>query len=191
MPASGKSGFLATIGLWAGRLAMAANAAGTLSVLMLVAVVNYDVVARGVFDKPFMGAVEVVQFSLVFIVFLQLPDVIRVDRLTRSDGFLVIARQRWPQLSLWLRRGIDSLSFLFMLAISYAMWPEFVEMWESQDFFGVPGIFTAPWWPVKLVIFLSAVLCSVLFLVKVFQPLAPSSNPSLQKNEPAAHHDAT
>jgi len=71
------------------RVSMGANAIGTLCVLALVVIVNYDVVARGVFNNPFMGAVEVVQFSLVFIVFLQLPDVVRVGRLTRSDGFLV------------------------------------------------------------------------------------------------------
>ena len=54
-----------------------------------------------------------------------------------------------------------------MLIVAIAMWPEFVEMWESQDFFGVPGVFTAPWWPVKLVIFLSACLCMVHFVLHV------------------------
>ena len=38
-------------------VAMTANIAGTLVVLALVAVVNYDVVARGFFNKPFLGAV--------------------------------------------------------------------------------------------------------------------------------------
>ena len=54
-----------------------ANASGTLMVLALVLVVNYDIVARGIFNKPFHGAVELVQFALVLIVFLQLPDVAR------------------------------------------------------------------------------------------------------------------
>ena len=61
---------------------MSANAVGTLVVLALVCVVNYDVIARGLFNSPFLGAVEVVQFSMVLIVFLQLPDVMRVGRLT-------------------------------------------------------------------------------------------------------------
>ena len=34
-----------------------------------------------------------------------------------------------------------------MAIIAIAIWPEFVEMWETQDFFGIPGVFTAPWWP--------------------------------------------
>ena len=86
------------------RLAIAANAIGTLVVLILVVVVNFDVGARGIFNSPFLGAVEVVQFSMVLIVFLQLPDVVRVDRLTRSDGFLVAVGNRFPKVStnIWL-----------------------------------------------------------------------------------------
>ena len=53
----------------AGGTAMAANAAGTFVVIALIAVVNYDIVARNVFNRPFLGAVEVVQFSMVLIVF--------------------------------------------------------------------------------------------------------------------------
>ncbi len=148
-------------------LAMGANALGTLVVLALVAVVNYDVVARGFFNTPFMGAVEVVQFSMVLIVFLQLPDVVRVDRMTRSDGFLSIAGNRWPAVARILGQLINLVSCVFMVLIAIAIWPEFVEMFETRDFFGVPGVFTAPWWPIKLVIFLSASLCAIVFGLKV------------------------
>ncbi|MEM9708517.1 MAG: TRAP transporter small permease [Pseudomonadota bacterium] len=154
----------------ASGIAMVANAAGTFVVIALIAVVNYDIVARGLFNKPFLGAVEVVQFSLVLIVFLQLPDVIRVGRLTRSDGFLGMTRRRRPALGKALSRAIDLLSGAFMVLIAVAMWPEFLEMWETQDFFGVPGVFTAPWWPVKLVIFLSACLAAIHFALHILRP---------------------
>ncbi|MEO0403163.1 MAG: TRAP transporter small permease [Pseudomonadota bacterium] len=147
---------------------MMANAAGTFVVIALIAVVNYDIVARGLFNKPFLGAVEVVQFSMVLIVFLQLPDVIRVGRLTRSDGFLGLVGRTSPPAGRAMRAFIDLISAGFMVLVAVAIWPEFVEMWETKDFFGVPGVFTAPWWPVKLVIFLSACLCTVHFLLHVF-----------------------
>lgn len=153
---------------FASGIAMAANAAGTFVVIALIAVVNYDIVARGLFNKPFLGAVEVVQFSMVLIVFLQLPDVIRVGRLTRSDGFLGLMRARRPAFGRKLSQVIDLVSAVFMVLVAVAIWPEFLEMWESKDFFGVPGVFTAPWWPVKLVIFLSACLCTVHFLLHIF-----------------------
>ena len=159
------------------RVAIVANACGTLVVLALVAVVNYDVVAREAFHKPFHGAVELVQFSMILIVFLQLPDVVRVNRLTRSDGFLSIAGNRWPAVSNVLNKFINSVAATFMLLAAIAIWPEFLEMWETKDFFGVPGVFTAPWWPVKLVIFLSVSLCFLLFTLKLFLP-EPTSNES-------------
>ncbi len=152
------------------QVATIANAIGTLIVLALVMVVNYDVVARGFFNNPFHGAVELVQFSMVLIVFLQLPDVVRVNRLTRSDGFLSIASDRWPSLCKYLNKLINLIAFVFMVLIAVAIWPEFVDMFETRDYFGVPGVFTAPWWPIKLVIFISAVLCSLLFSLKVLLP---------------------
>ena len=151
-------------------VAIGANAVGTLIVLGLVLIVNYDVVARGLFHAPFSGAVEVVQFSMALIVFFQLPDVVRTNRLTRSDGFLTILQTTRPQLAETLRKAINFASSVFMALVAYAIWPEFVEMWETNDFFGIPGVFTAPWWPVKLAIYVSAVLCTILFLLKVLNP---------------------
>ncbi|ETX10272.1 hypothetical protein MUS1_15250 [Marinomonas ushuaiensis DSM 15871] len=151
----------------ANSVAVITNTVGTLMVLCLVLVVDYDVIARGAFNKPFGGAVEVVQFTMVLIVFLQLPDVVRVNRLTRSDGFLAIMQPRFPNVTMWVRRFIDSVSAILMALIAIAIWPEFVEMLETKDYFGIPGVFTAPWWPIKLVIFLSASLCSLIFIFKV------------------------
>ncbi len=168
---------LATAANW---VAIGANAVGTLIVLGLVLVVNYDVVARGFFNAPFRGAVEVVQFSMVLIVFLQLPDVVRMSRLTRSDGFLTILGTTRPKLADTIRRAIDFASAVFMALVAYAIWPEFIEMYETKDFFGVPGIFTAPWWPIKLAIYLSAGLCTLLFLFKAFERLG---NPSDDDSE--------
>lgn len=151
-------------------IAIAANTIGTLMVLCLVAVVNFDVVARGAFNAPFHGAVELVQFAMVLIVFMQLPDVVRVDRLTRSDGFLVFIGMRKPRVAAAIQRAINLLSAIFMGVVAVAIYPEFVEMWHTQDYFGVPGVFTAPWWPIKLVIMLSAGLCTILFFLKVIMP---------------------
>ena len=106
---------------------------------------------------------------MVLIVFLQLPDVIRVGRLTRSDGLLGLVGRRNPAAGRLLSRAIDLFSLSFMVIVAIAIWPEFVDMWESQDFFGIPGVFTAPWWPVKLVIFLSAVLCALHFILHVIR----------------------
>jgi len=148
-------------------LAIAANALGTLVVLALVVVLNVDVILRGVFSSPLKGTYEMVQFSVVLIVFLQLADVVRVDRLTRSDGFLNLIHARRPGLTANLRRIINAISAIFMGLIAYITYPEFLKMWATNDYFGVPGLFTLPWWPVKLVITLGTSLACVVFVIKV------------------------
>lgn len=158
---------LAGLSRVANTIAIAANAAGTLAVLGLVVILNVDVVARGVFSAPLKGTYEIVQLSVVLIVFLQLADVVRVDRLTRSDGFLNVVHNRRPKMAANMRRIINAVSAIFMGLIAYIMFPEFLKMWETQDYFGVPGLFTAPWWPIKLVIASGCALSCVIFTLKV------------------------
>ena len=151
----------------ANTLAIATNALGTVVVLALVVILNVDVIARGVFSTPLKGAYEMVQFSVVLIVFLQLADVVRVDRLTRSDGMLNVLHNRRPGIAASLRRVINAISAIFMGLICYITFPEFLKMWGTQDYFGVPGLFTLPWWPVKLVIAFGTGLACVIFVLKV------------------------
>ncbi|MDF2374372.1 MAG: TRAP transporter small permease [Rhizobiaceae bacterium] len=175
-------------------LAIGANALGTLTVLFLVVIMNIDVVARGVFHAPFLGVVEIVIFSMILIVFLQLPDVVRVNRLMRSDGFLTVIGGNYPKVANLLSRAIDLLACIVMVMIAYATFPEFVESFETchyftqPDFgpaptgnlwvdfleatsrchyFGTPGVFTVPWWPANGAITASASVCALLFLFKV------------------------
>lgn len=186
-------------------VAIIANMIGTVVIFALVAIMNVDVIARGVFHAPLLGVVEVVIFSLILIVFLQLPDVVRSNRLTRSDGFLIFAENNFPAFGNALSRVIDVAAFIFMALIAWTTWPEFIDSFESCsfftqpefgapptgnlfsdlkagfgrcDFFGTPGIFTAPWWPAKLAIAFSVTLCSLIFL---FKAILGNRNPELVK----------
>ena len=175
-------------------LASFANIIGTLVIFMLVATMNFDVVARGIFHAPLKGVIEVVIYSLILIVFMQLPDVVRHNRLTRSDGFLTFGHVAFPKFTNVLSRLIDLIGCVFMALIAWTMWPEFLESIESChfitapefgpeptgnliadmsaafgrcDYFGTPGIFTAPLWPAKLAIVFSVSLSSLIFFFKV------------------------
>ena len=112
---------------------------------------------------------------MVLIVFLQLPDVVRVGRLTRSDGLLLLLEYKCPRVARVISFFINLLSAAIMSLVAIAMFPEFIDMWETQDYFGIPGVFTAPWWPLKLIILGSAALCTVLFLLKLIIPKAGES----------------
>ena len=175
-------------------VAMIANAIGTVVIFGLVGIMNVDVIARGMFNAPLRGVFEVVIFSLALIVYLQLPDVVRSNRLTRSDGFLSLSQQKFPKFGSLLGRGIDLLAGIFMAMIAYVTWPEFLDSygscrfiagpefggqtggtllelfsagWSRCEYYGTPGIFTAPWFPVKLAIAFSGTLCAIIFFFKV------------------------
>ncbi|WP_420402367.1 TRAP transporter small permease [Nisaea sp.] len=152
------------------RVTILANACGSLFVLFLVVTVVIDVIARGVFHAPLKGSVELVEFSVVFIVFLQLPDVVRVGRLTRSDGLLQVLDESAPQVGVWIRRALDGLAALLMVLIAITMYPEVLEAWETQDYVGTPGVFTAPAWPIKLAILFGAVMCGLRWILNILQP---------------------
>lgn len=175
------------------NVAIVANTIGTMLIFALVAILNADVVARGILHDPINGVVELVIFSLALIVFLQLPDVVRSNRLTRSDGFLHLIHSFKPKVACSISRTIDLIAGVFMVLIAWTVWPEFVESYETCSFFvapefgpaltgnfmqdlsdafgrceyaGTPGIFTAPTWPVKLAIAFSVTLCAIIFLLK-------------------------
>ena len=175
------------------RAATLSNMVGVIVLFALVVIMNTDVIARGVFHAPIHGVVELVIFALVLIVFLQLPDVVENNRLTRSDGFITLLSRSNPSLAALVSRVIDGVSAAFFLLACRAVWPEFVESFESChffsppefgapptgdlivdlrdawnrcDYFGTPGIFTAPWWPAKLVIVYGLALSGILFLTK-------------------------
>ncbi len=166
--------------------AIAANMIGTSVLFIIVAIMNSDVVARGIFNSPIRGVVEIVVFSLVLIVFLQLPDVVNSGRLTRSDGLLSFLKDKNAKFAGFLSRLIDAIAGVFMAMIAWTIWPEFLESFESCrffetssseglasnlslafsrcEYFGTPGIFTAPWWPAKLAIFFGVTLSAIIFI---------------------------
>ena len=178
---------------WVVAIAIIANVSGAFVLLALVAIMNADVVSRNIFNAPFRGVVEVVIFSLALIVFLQLPDVVRTGRLTRSDGFLGLMRSRTPRFGAALARFLDAVACVFMCLIVWTVWPEFTESFESChffsqpdfgpaptgniwadfktglarcDYFGTPGILQAPWWPVRLAIAFGCAWAAILFFFK-------------------------
>lgn len=178
---------------WVVAIAIVANISGALVLLVLVAIMNIDIFSRNILNAPFRGVVEVVIFSLALIVFLQLPDVVRTGRLTRSDGFLGALRHYRPITGEALGRFLDAISCIFMCLIVWTVWPEFTESFESChfftppefgpmptgtiwadfktalarcDYFGTPGILQAPWWPVRFAIAFGCAWAAVLFFFK-------------------------
>lgn len=139
--------------------AFAVAAAGLIAALTLL--INADVVSRALFDRPLRGVTELVTLIMPVTVFLVLAwssargGLIRAGLLTRVGGG---ADARW-------RAGLE---FVFMLTgaglaatITVVSLPGLLRAWGDDEFLGVAGDFTVPWWPAKLGVVAGAMLLGV------------------------------
>lgn len=143
------------------RFTQGLNLCGTALIFALMLLIGADVLGRNLLGAPVSGVPEIVSLSIVVIVFLQAPNALRLDKLTRSPALLDLLRARAPGVARGVETAFDLIGIGVMGAIVYASWPLFTRAWERGDFVGAIGDFTAPTWPVKAVILLGS---SVLIL---------------------------
>ncbi|MGI9356806.1 MAG: TRAP transporter small permease subunit [Rhizobiaceae bacterium] len=150
-------------------LTQALNVVGTLLIVGLMLLIGADVVGRGAFSAPISGVPELVSLSIVAIVFLQVPQALRAGRFTRSDAVLGWLQNRRPSIARSLEVAFDIIAILLLAALLYAAWPLFVKDWEANTFVGAVGDFTAPVWPVKLVIVIGTVMLMLQFASRILR----------------------
>ena len=155
------------------------NCVGTLIIFGLMAMINWDVWQREIFNAPIHGVSEMIELLIVAIVFLQLGDATRSGRLTRSDGLFNFVLARRPGIGRCMGAVFDLLGAVFMGLIVYGTWPIFIEAYEKDLYTGNIGMFTAPTWPVKLIIVIGSVVVLAQFAAFAWRYLV--------KHEPEAH----
>jgi len=154
----------ATPGSPLGWIADGMNAAGSLLIMAAMALICADVVAREVFRAPIKGVSEIVAMSIVAIVFLQLASTLRAGRMSRAEIFIDAFVVKHPRAGALLEALFDLAGVFIFGVIAGACWPIFREAWTTDEFFGVQGVFTAPTWPVKLVVVVGAALTGIQYL---------------------------
>ena len=156
------------------RVLASLNALGSVWIFILMALINADAFGRTLFAAPIDGVNEMIELSLVGIVFLQLGDATRHGRLTRSDGFFQFMLRRRPAIGRAMGATFDLLGAFFMGLILWGSTPLLIEAWEGDFYVGNPGVFTAPMWPVKLVVVIGCLVTLLLFLVFARRYLRPA-----------------
>ena len=146
------------------RILGALNAVGTIWIFLLMVLINLDVGGRGLLNSPVPGVNEMIELSIVGIVFLQLGDATRAGRLTRSDGLFTIVLKRRPAVGRLMGLAFDLIGACFMALILYGSWPLFWSALEDNEYVGTIGVFTAPVWPVQLIILIGCAVTLLQFL---------------------------
>ncbi len=132
------------------------NVLGTLLIVAVMILVNADVIGRGLFNKPVSGVPEIVSMSIVAIVFLQIAQTFRQGRVTRSEAMLGFIQKHTPRLRLALDLLFSVAAIALIWQILSASTPLFIKAWVRNTYEGTIGDFTAPIWPVKLIILIGS-----------------------------------
>ncbi len=130
----------------------AMNAVGTAWILALMLLINADVVGRGAFGNPINGVPEMVSLSILGIVFLQLANTLSVGRLTRSDAILGAVRRRLPRLADGIDAAFHATGAVMMGIVLTSAWSIYERSVARGEFVGAVGNFTAPTWPINLIV---------------------------------------
>jgi TRAP-type mannitol/chloroaromatic compound transport system permease small subunit len=143
----------------------AMNSIGTAWVFVILVLVNADVIGRSLFNHPIRGVTEIVSLSIVACVFVQLAHTLKVGRMTRSEVFLNWIGARRGRVR-YLLEGLYFLVGAVLMGLLFnASLPLFIEAWQIDEYVGAQGDFTAPVWPVKLVILIGCLAAGIQFLI--------------------------
>jgi TRAP-type mannitol/chloroaromatic compound transport system permease small subunit len=153
------------------RLSSWLNAVGTIGILLLMALVNADILGREFFSSPVRGTTEILSLTIVAIVFLQLAHCLWVGRFTRNDAVPNFLAKKLPRTGVILDAGYHLIGAGLMMIIFWASLPFFAKAWRIDEYVGAFGDFTAPVWPVKLIILIGAALTALMFAAIAWQKL--------------------
>ena len=148
-----------------GWIADGMNAVGSILIMVVMLLICADVLGRNLLGKPIHGVSELVAMSIVAIVFLQLASTLRAGRMSRAELFIDTFAVKHPRAASVLQFTFDVMGVFVFVVIVTATWPIFERAWSGNEFIGVQGVFTAPTWPVKLIVLVGAALTGLQYLL--------------------------
>ena len=162
------------VSLFAG-LTRAMNSAGTFWVAGLTFLICADIVARNLFSAPIRGVPEIVGYSIVGTVYLQLANTLQAGRFTRAELFIDWLEARNPFAGHAFGTVFNLVGAAVFGLITAGVWPGFIEAWTENEVAGVPGDFSFIIWPFKLLIVAGAAATTVEFAIRCVRDAARSA----------------
>jgi C4-dicarboxylate transporter DctM subunit len=145
-------------------LGIGLNAVGTVWILMLMVIICADVFARTFFDQPLPQIPEIVGYSIVAIVFLQLPNTLHLKKLTQADAFIDSLMIRRPTAGSVFNAVYTLCGVGVFSLIAYGLIPDAMEAYEYDEYFGQLGELIVYVWPFKAIMALCAVITALEFV---------------------------
>jgi TRAP-type mannitol/chloroaromatic compound transport system permease small subunit len=165
------------------RLNVSMNSIGTVWILLLMVLVNADIFGRWLFNSPVTGTKEVVEFSIVCIVYLQLGHALKSGRMTRSDAVFARLLRTRPWLGHALGAAINLMGAAFLALIFWNAIFRALNAYERGLFMGSRGFFTLPLWPLELILVIGTLVVTVQFLILAWRHGRGIADPAAVANE--------
>lgn len=153
-----------------GRVIGGMNALGTVWIIGLMLLINADIFGRTALYAPIAGVPELVAFSIVGIVFLQLAHTLKSGSMTRSDVLLNLLERKAPSVRLALLALFHLVGGVLLVVIAWRFWPSLAQAWQfpARHFMGNPGFFTVPQWPLFALMLAGIVATACQFLLDAY-----------------------
>ena len=142
------------------------NSVGTLWIFALMFLICADVAGRYLFNAPIKGAAEMVGYSIVAAVFLQMASTLRAGRFTRVEMLIEPLQARRPAAGYALGTVYHLVGAAVFAMITWGTWPKLAEAWATDEITGTPGVFVFLIWPFLAVVVLGAAVTAVEFLLQ-------------------------
>ena len=149
------------------------NALGSVWIIALMLLVCADITMRTLFNAPIAGVAEMVAFSIVGIVFLQLAHTLRSGAMTRSDLLLTLVARRSPRAARIMLAVFNLVGAVLLALTVWYFLPSLTKAWThpERNFMGNPGFFRIPTWPLYLLMAMGMVATLFQYLASAWQNL--------------------
>lgn len=154
------------------------NALGSAWIIGLMLLVCTDITMRTLLNAPIAGTAEMVAFSIVGIVFLQLAHTLRAGSLTRSDLLLDAVGRRSPRLRGLLLAAFNLIGAGLMAVALWYFLPSLTQAWNrpQRHFMGNPGFFQIPTWPLYALMAVGMAATALQFLASAVNAAGGKAN---------------
>jgi TRAP-type C4-dicarboxylate transport system permease small subunit len=149
-------------------------ALGTVMIVILMAIIVADVLARNLLGASLPLIAELGALTVVLIVFLQLGAAVRNDRLARTEFVLDALGAGRPRAVELLRAVWDLCGAAVCAGIAWASWGILRRDFAHGEFIGVTGVMTMPTSPFRLLIFAGAVVAAIQFAIVAVKRVWPA-----------------
>ncbi|MEP4197905.1 MAG: TRAP transporter small permease [Aliishimia sp.] len=147
------------------------NSLGTLLIMAMMGLICADVVSRNLLGSSLPGVIELTELGIVSIVYLQIADTYKSGKLMRSDGVIKTIEAKFPRVGLVVNAMFDATGVVLFFYIAKGAEKRFSEAWDGGYYLGNQGSFTAPTWPMELIVAIGSALLCVLFFASVLRNL--------------------